>query len=78
MCHKSFKNKYILLAHVRSIHDTENIKCSMCNETFNSQQRLRRHISDCHGPRQKCHLCPKTFSKKSGLNAHLKRHKNKK
>ena len=50
ICHKTFKNKYILKTHMENMHNDsrERYSCPHCDKTFASKYYLKRHIHDKH------------------------------
>ena len=50
ICHKTFKNKYILKTHMQNIHSEtrERYECPHCNKEFASKYYLKKHISSKH------------------------------
>ena len=50
ICHKVFKNKYILKTHKANIHNTERqrFECHHCHKSFASKYYLARHINSKH------------------------------
>ena len=50
ICHKTFKNKYILKTHIENTHNDnrERYNCPHCDKTFASKYYLRKHIHDKH------------------------------
>ena len=50
ICHKMFKNKYILKTHKANIHNSERqrYECHICHKSFASKYYLARHINAKH------------------------------
>ena len=50
ICHKTFKNKYILKTHIETMHNENRIRfhCERCGKTFLSKYYLAKHISIKH------------------------------
>ena len=50
ICHKTFKNKYILKTHMENMHNDsrERYSCPHCDKTFASKYYLKKHIKDKH------------------------------
>ena len=50
ICHKIFKNKYILKTHKQNMHsnERERYNCPHCNKTFASKYYLTTHINRKH------------------------------
>ena len=50
ICHKVFKNKYILKTHKANIHNSERqrYECHICHKNFASKYYLARHINAKH------------------------------
>jgi transposase-like protein len=50
ICHHTFKNKYILKAHMKNMHDEtrERFNCPHCDKTFANKYYLKKHIKDKH------------------------------
>ena len=50
ICHKTFKNKYILKTHIETMHNENRItfQCEHCGKTFLSKYYLAKHISIKH------------------------------
>ena len=54
ICHKTFKNKYILKAHIKNIHSDnhERFECPHCQKQLKSKYYLQYHISHIHNEKQ--------------------------
>lgn len=52
------------------------VKCELCNQSFNSQLNLKNHIDSVHMRKAKweCSQCNKLFTSKSNLKVHLRVH----
>ena len=50
LCHKIFKNKYILKTHIKNIHveQRESFTCQHCGKQLKSKYYLQYHISHLH------------------------------
>ena len=50
ICHKTFKNKYILKTHIENMHNDsrERYNCPHCDKSFASKYYLKKHIHDKH------------------------------
>ena len=50
ICHKTFKNKYILKTHIETMHNENRsrFQCEHCGKTFLSKYYLAKHISIKH------------------------------
>ena len=50
LCHKTFKNEYILKTHINSVHNKERItfECPHCHKFFKSKYYLQKHIKNIH------------------------------
>ena len=50
ICHKTFKNEYILKTHINSIHNKERptFECQYCHKMLKSKYYLERHINHIH------------------------------
>lgn len=70
MCGKKFPDQSSLGHHQFRLHTgNRNIKCDMCDKTFNLQSQLTVHKRS-HKPTYKCNLCNERFCYKSALKAH--------
>lgn len=51
ICHKTFKNKYILKTHMKNMHDETRTRfdCPHCDKTFANKYYLKKHIAAKHG-----------------------------
>ncbi|RZC33726.1 zf-AD domain containing protein, partial [Asbolus verrucosus] len=74
-CNKSFKNKYILSAHVKRHQYKGHFLCNVCGKGFNSQSCLTRHTRVHTGERKyECQICHKKFPSSNNLNLHSRVH----
>ena len=50
LCHKTFKNKYILKNHMKNMHDEsrERYNCPHCDKSFANKYYLKKHIASKH------------------------------
>ena len=50
ICHKTFKNKYILKTHMKNMHDETRTRfdCPHCDKTFANKYYLKKHIAAKH------------------------------
>jgi len=50
ICHKMFKNKYILKTHMKNMHDETRTRfdCPHCDKTFANKYYLKKHIAAKH------------------------------
>ena len=50
ICHKTFKNKYILKNHMKNMHDEsrERYNCPHCDKSFANKYYLKKHIAAKH------------------------------
>lgn len=50
LCHRVFKNKYILKTHMFNVHNEnrQRFTCEHCHKTFASKYYLAKHIKDKH------------------------------
>ena len=50
LCHKTFKNEYILKTHINSVHNKERItfECPHCHKFLKSKYYLQKHIKNIH------------------------------
>ena len=50
ICHRVFKNKYILKTHMFNVHNEnrQRFTCPHCSKTFASKYYLAKHIKDKH------------------------------
>ena len=56
----------------QTIGSETNEKCRICDKTFNSRIKLRRHYIENHRQKIKCKLCDETFEKNCDLEEHIK------
>ncbi|CAH1381603.1 unnamed protein product [Tenebrio molitor] len=74
-CNKSFKNKYILSAHIKRHQYKGHFLCNVCGKGFNSQSCLTRHTRVHTGERNyECEICHKKFPSSNNLNLHSRTH----
>lgn len=74
-CNKSFKNKYILAAHMKRHQYKGHFLCSICGKGFNSQSCLRRHGRVHTGEKNyECQVCQKRFPSSNNLKLHSRTH----
>lgn len=51
LCSKSFKNKYLLTAHHKQVHDgSQRVSCSKCEKNFCNKSTLQKHMKKKHQP----------------------------
>ena len=57
ICHKMFKNKYILKTHMKNMHDDtrERFTCPHCDKSFANKYYLKKHITTKHAEKQEEH-----------------------
>lgn len=50
-CHKVFKSKYSLRAHLANIHEDKRgpVRCPLCNKLSKNQRSLATHVIEIHG-----------------------------
>ena len=50
ICHKTYRNKYILKTHMNNIHNEnrERFKCPKCDKLLSSKYYLEKHILNIH------------------------------
>ena len=75
-CGKSFKTKFKLARHIKTIHNKENFYvCEKCGYSTHQKSRLKHHMDYTHDqkPRQVCEHCGKKLSSKARLERHLDR-----
>ena len=72
-CEFTTENRNYLRKHEDN-HTRKNHKCSSCDKSFVSQEKLEKHIKYNHSKvsNLKCLNCEKTFSTPSGLAKHIK------
>ena len=76
-CHKLFKNKDTLRAHIKYVHNkVKTWKCSFCSMSFGRRSELVVHERESHTGTFpfSCSQCDKSFSIKAKLNQHMKVH----
>ena len=52
-------------------HDEREIKCKVCEQIFEKENRLKKHVKVCHPTQVACHTCSARFNKNSDLEIHL-------
>lgn len=51
VCNKSFKNKYLLTAHHKQVHEgTLRVSCAKCEKSFCNKATLQKHMKNKHYP----------------------------
>ena len=45
--------------------------CHICDETFHSRNRLKKHVEKLHPKRYCCHICDEPFHTQSSLKKHI-------
>jgi hypothetical protein len=51
VCSKSFKNKYLLTAHHKQVHEArQRVSCSKCDKDFCNKSTLQKHMKKKHLP----------------------------
>ncbi|XP_032227963.1 zinc finger protein 287 [Nematostella vectensis] len=70
-CQTEFSRSKDLKYHEKGCHPCV---CNECNETFDHENKLRRHINKKHAASLKCGDCGKTFAEKRNLIRHSKSH----
>ena len=60
------------LADIKFKKNKEFFKCRNCQKVFESEDRLKNHITSYHSNTVKCKLCTKDFLKNSDLEVHIK------
>ncbi|XP_050360052.1 zinc finger protein 91-like [Nymphalis io] len=78
-CHKVFKGKHSLIAHIQSAHSSVFkglIKCNLCGKVYTNNRNLKRHVEMNHGERgeYKCDICPKVYTSNQSLRRHARTH----
>ena len=79
-CGKTFENSNELRSHLQTDHNLYNYKCNYCNQSFNYEAALKRHVGREHGiiqkakianaPEEVCKDCGKCFSQKYNFDRH--------
>ncbi|CAC5419816.1 KRAB [Mytilus coruscus] len=72
-CEKVFTQRYHLIRHVKNVHkkELENLVCGICNETFNSEYLLKRHVTRHGVMTYACEVCRKEFKTKRQMKEHI-------
>ena len=75
ICTEEVKHGYLFKKHMSLKHDGEIFKCSVCNQTYFSEKRLKHHVERDHEMKQVCvcNLCGKTYKTRTSLHEHIKR-----
>ncbi|XP_077546126.1 uncharacterized protein LOC144158836 [Haemaphysalis longicornis] len=84
LCAKQFKDRATRRQHCGNVHTANREErsrkrkvylCERCSKTFDSKDRLTRHVSKHSGSVSlSCHLCRAVFSQKEYLTRHLQTH----
>ncbi|XP_063441644.1 zinc finger protein 773-like [Mytilus trossulus] len=72
-CEKVFTQRYHLIRHVKNVHkkELENLVCGICNDTFNSEYLLKRHVTRHGVMTYACEVCRKEFKTKRQMKEHI-------
>ena len=75
LCHKSFSEKLVYLAHQEKHKKSSPLKCTVCRETFKHQASLDTHMKT-HKTEKPftCDKCGKRFKSNFALNMHTPSH----
>ena len=71
-CGKSFKEKFNLNKHVRSVHEKRRYTCRECDAIFNRNDKLVEHVSGVHQRRFHCDECYAYFRVHRNLLEHTR------
>ena len=73
ICGKTYKSKYLLRSHVRTMHEKpkSSLKCDLCEKVFTSKSGLYDHKRVTHeGFRYECKMCDQKFMTSNTLVKH--------
>lgn len=70
-CSTQFTREKDFKYHQKGCHECI---CEECNESFDHEQKLKRHKDKKHKDSNKCDHCQKTFAEKRNLIRHQKSH----
>ena len=75
ICNEEIRYGYPFKKHMALKHDGEIFKCSLCDQTYFSEKRLKIHVERDHEMKQACvcNLCGKTYKTRTSLDQHIKR-----
>ncbi|CAH1792018.1 unnamed protein product, partial [Owenia fusiformis] len=73
-CGKIYSRKCSLEAHIVRNHSDENVPCSICNQTFQSNYHLKMHHKRVHDKKVQCEHCGKSFGMPQDLKEHVRIH----
>lgn len=62
-----YMQHHLLKGHKKGCHECV---CNVCEETFNHENKLKRHKDKTHRNSYRCDHCQKTFSEKRNLTRH--------
>nr|XP_049695728.1 zinc finger protein 43-like [Helicoverpa armigera] len=76
-CHKVFRGKHSLIAHIQSVHsvtEKDVIKCHLCEKVYTNNRNLKRHVEMFHGEKGefRCDICPKVYTSNQSLRRHAR------
>ncbi|XP_055598403.1 zinc finger protein 723-like [Uranotaenia lowii] len=79
-CELSFNEEFLFRKHIREHLDSDALKCTECQKTFNSPPSLKSHRRQAHPSGAKkqflCDRCPAKFVSHIQLKLHVTTHKN--
>lgn len=72
ICRVMIYNKpYLMTAHIKNIHESQQMICAQCGKVCNSDRTYRSHMNRAHRPpKHKCQYCDKMFKSKPTLQDH--------
>lgn len=72
ICHKTFKDKFVLNTHKKTHSGEKAHKCPMCDYACNNMTYMRQHVlNHTHQLQFKCHFCYRGFVSDEGLQLHI-------
>ena len=76
MCEVLFADKNILANHINTKHSIYQVKCHMCEDTFDENYKLEEHVIEMHKDSKKfeCEVCGKNFVSNWRLEKHRASH----
>ena len=73
LCENVYKSRVSFSNHWKSIHETTEQKCEMCDKSFVFKNALKYHLTKVHGRTSKnvCNICTKSFQTNHDLSKHI-------